>query len=249
MKKISRKSDGTPTVFLSHSWVDKEIVRKFYHHILKIGLHPWIDEAEISPGDSLRASIEDGIGNSDYFVVFFSNTARTSFWVNREVDLAVNEASRRNVPIIPIALDHGAVPDFFRGSLFIDFSALGFSKSWEKLSEVLTADQRKIGDGRIRFRKSVSAKIACEDDCFAYLKNATKRSVRKVLGNSLDRNEIECLWYDLFETRLEDHLPRNPLPNCMIELLTKAEQKLLYDKLIEIVCEDHCETINRYSSK
>ena len=49
------------------------------------GYETWIDEAEINPGDNISKSIETGMAKADYFAIFFSQKARESYWVEREL--------------------------------------------------------------------------------------------------------------------------------------------------------------------
>jgi len=50
-------------VFISHASEDKEAVaRPLARHLQELGLRVWIDECELTLGDSLRRKIDAGLG-------------------------------------------------------------------------------------------------------------------------------------------------------------------------------------------
>jgi len=51
-------------VFISHSAMDKVVVREVAERLRADGLKVWFDEWEIRPGDSIPAKIEEGLEHS-----------------------------------------------------------------------------------------------------------------------------------------------------------------------------------------
>ena len=62
-------------VFISHNRKDKPKARAIAKKLVQYGIHVWIDEAEIKPGDSLIKKIRDGIEYVDYLVALISKNS------------------------------------------------------------------------------------------------------------------------------------------------------------------------------
>jgi TIR domain len=97
------KSLDQPRIFLSHASADKAVVRQFADDLHYAGTRPWLDEAEINAGDSLREVISSALKASDVVLIFLSQAAAVSTWVQHEVALFVGQDESRRV--IPVVLD------------------------------------------------------------------------------------------------------------------------------------------------
>ena len=66
--------------FISHAWEDKEAVAKpLADALIAKGAKVWLDKYEMTVGDSLRQSIDDGLAHSRYGIVILSEpTLRNS---------------------------------------------------------------------------------------------------------------------------------------------------------------------------
>jgi len=114
-----------PSVFLSHSNKDKSFVRKLANDLGNNGVKVWSDEAEINVGDSLIQKISEGIHSMDYLgVVLYPNSVR-SRWVQKEVEIAMNEEIEgRRVKVLPILLEDCDIPSFLKGKFYADFRSI-----------------------------------------------------------------------------------------------------------------------------
>lgn len=111
------------TVFLSHTSDDKPFVRKLAHDLESQGISYWLDEAEIKIGDSLIDKIREGIDTVDYLVVVLSPKSIESSWVNREVDVALNqEIGGKKIKVLPIMYQKCDEPGFLLGKNYGDFT-------------------------------------------------------------------------------------------------------------------------------
>jgi hypothetical protein len=106
----------TPTVFLSHSHVDKRVARRMVRRLTAHNIRVWIDERELQVGATLTASIRDQIHQSDVLLVIVSKDSAVSKWVELEVDFAEDEGK----VIVPIFMDANFKPERFRDMLGID---------------------------------------------------------------------------------------------------------------------------------
>ena len=60
-------------VFISHASEDKaDVARPLAAHLQKLGLRVWLDEFELTLGDSLRRKIDHGLSKSKYGLVILS---------------------------------------------------------------------------------------------------------------------------------------------------------------------------------
>ena len=77
-------SSFTYDVFISHSSVDKSIVRILAKKLKEDRLKVWFGEWEIRPGDMIGLKIERGLEQSRVLILVMSNNAFTSEWVTLE---------------------------------------------------------------------------------------------------------------------------------------------------------------------
>lgn len=113
-----------PSVFLSHSHQDKKFVRKLAHRLKGAGIHVWLDEAEIKVGESLIHKLREGIDAVDFLVVVLSRASIVSAWVQKEVEIAMNqEIKSKTIKVLPIMKEAVQLPGFLEGKLYLDFTS------------------------------------------------------------------------------------------------------------------------------
>lgn len=91
-------------VFICHASEDKAgIARPLYNALTINGISCWIDEAEISWGDSLIEKVNDGMKNSSYTIVILTANFINKKWPQRELRAALNkETSEGKKLVLPI---------------------------------------------------------------------------------------------------------------------------------------------------
>lgn len=85
-------------VFISHASEDKKrVARPLARQLESLGFRVWLDETEITVGDSLRAVIDRGLQNSRFGVVILSPSFFKKSWTQYELDglLAKSDGSRK----------------------------------------------------------------------------------------------------------------------------------------------------------
>lgn len=133
------------SVFVSHSWHDKPIARKLAEELRTHGVYVWLDEAEIKLGDSLIDKIREGIDEVDFVIALISPHSVESSWVQRELDIAMNqEIAGKRVKVLPILVKQCALPGFLLGKLYGNVSnAKGFRQTVTMLFNRLGIDISK----------------------------------------------------------------------------------------------------------
>lgn len=112
-----------PSIFLSHNQADKSFVRRLATDLDNQGIPYWLDEAEIKVGESLIEKIRAGIDKVDFVAVVLSPNSVASPWVQREVDVAMNqEIMDRRVKVLPLMYRACELPSFLLGKRYADFT-------------------------------------------------------------------------------------------------------------------------------
>ncbi len=94
-----------PTVFLSYSHADSEIVLRAYGELNRHGLRVWLDKYEIPIGAYIFEDVKRGLGASDAALLFLSANSAKSSWLPFEGAFLHGRDTER--AIIPIVLGWG----------------------------------------------------------------------------------------------------------------------------------------------
>ena len=98
-------------VFISHNKVDKSAARLLASDIVLRGVDVWFDEWSLKPGDSISGGVEDGLTDSDVFVLIWSEEASKSNWVDAEIRAYFGRKMEDpTLGIVPIMLDDTPLP-------------------------------------------------------------------------------------------------------------------------------------------
>lgn len=123
-KELRHKEHAEERVaFLSHSSIDKPIIRQIAADLSAEGITVWMDEQRIHVGDSIPEKIAQGLAQSDFFLVGLSEHSVDSEWVKRELNNAlVQEISKRRITILPLKLSTCEIPTLIADKKYADFS-------------------------------------------------------------------------------------------------------------------------------
>ncbi|MEP0708910.1 MAG: TIR domain-containing protein [Parvibaculum sp.] len=111
-----------PRAFLSHSAKDKDLVREVAAALGRAAVI--FDSFEFSSGDDLKDAILKGIARSDIFVLFASQAAFTSSWVDFEIDTAMEAKTKQALSrvvtfIVDPQLPLESIPEWMRATLVV----------------------------------------------------------------------------------------------------------------------------------
>ncbi len=143
---------ASTSIFLSHNSGDKLFVRQLARRLTEAGVLVWLDEAELSIGDSLIEKIGAAIEEMEYVAAIISPRSVRSRWVQKELSLAMSKEIRgKKVVVLPMLIEPCDLPDFLQDKLYADFTDP--ARFEEELAKVL----RAVGI-RARARTSVKSR-------------------------------------------------------------------------------------------
>jgi hypothetical protein len=126
-----------PSIFLSHTSIDKPFVEKLARDLRRIGVNVWYDRWVIKVGDSIVWKTEEGIRENEYLGIVLSPEALSSEWVKSELGSAwVKQMQTRKVVVLPIYYRDCSIPYFLADRKYADFRD-DYQFWLEELAEVL----------------------------------------------------------------------------------------------------------------
>jgi DNA-binding LytR/AlgR family response regulator len=139
--------------FISYGHDDRTFARLLYDRLRRRGLHCWLDEHHLLPGDDLHDGIDRGIRLWDKVLLCASKSSLTSWWVDSEINRAfqkeaqiMNERGRKVLALIPLNLDGFLFSDDYQGGKKIEIKsriAANFV-GWEKDDSVFDRELEKV---------------------------------------------------------------------------------------------------------
>jgi hypothetical protein len=87
---------GAHFVLVSYSRAESAFAEKLALDLRAIGLHVWLDQAEIAPGADVVATINRGLAGAQWLVVVLTPNALASTFVRRKVNCT--PGSKRGTP-------------------------------------------------------------------------------------------------------------------------------------------------------
>ena len=107
------------SIFTSYSTKDIGKIKPVLDNLLQIqGVQVFFAEWDLNPGDIITDRIKQNIIASDIFLVFFSESAQQSSYVQQEIGVALGQ----NKIIIPILLDRTKPSGMLSNIHYLDFS-------------------------------------------------------------------------------------------------------------------------------
>jgi hypothetical protein len=118
-KKETRMADsGILKIFISYSTKDLDKIKPMLNQLSAIKeIKIFFADETISPGDFVNQTIINNIRNSDVFILFYSESAVKSNYVQQEIGVAKSN----NKIIIPILLDSNKPTGMLEGINYLNF--------------------------------------------------------------------------------------------------------------------------------
>lgn len=125
-----------PNVFISYRSSDGTEAEKLATEIRAAGHRVWLDQWEITLGDSIIQKMNEGLEGAAYVVVCYSASGVSSPWMGREwMSTLARQLSGHGVKLLPVMLTGGAPP-----AILADYRYANLGAGWNKgVSELLRA--------------------------------------------------------------------------------------------------------------
>jgi hypothetical protein len=152
-------------LFISHASEDKDsFVRPLATELSRLGLRVWYDEFSLHIGDSLSASIDRGLSESEAGLVVISNAFMAKRWPKRELAGLVAGHMGRDQLILPIWLNVSAeeVLSFsptLADTIAIDASSLGLTELALRILERVKPELHMAIQRRQAFDQAVASAV------------------------------------------------------------------------------------------
>lgn len=226
-----RANDARRKVFISHSSEDKLFVRRLVDELTKRDLPVWFDERAMGVGDSIVTGISTGLSEADYLLVVLSRNSVGSSWVQNELNAALmEEASSKDIVVLPAVIDDCEIPILLRDRIYADFR-----KSFDNgLNGLLRVFCHELESARCSEPADVQGLTA--SDCHTFLAKLTLADLRRRMTQRLDRTEVATIWFDVLETKMENDMASRFLVECVIELLDRARKRNRLSNVIQGLC-------------
>jgi hypothetical protein len=137
--------DGMPTIFISYSSLDSEVVGKilpkFAHQMnLCFPVNIWFDKWSLKIGEVVHQEIERSVAGSELIIVFLSASSLKSPWVEKEWRTKhEREISSSKIQVIPIIIDStmpSELPEFLRSKQSLQIPKLKGKDFKSKISRL-----------------------------------------------------------------------------------------------------------------
>lgn len=113
------QNSGNFTIFASYSSKDIGTIKPILERISYIdGIKTFFAEQDLQPGEMINRSITQNILNSDIFLLFYSESAKQSTYVQQEIGVALGH----NKIIIPLLLDETKPTGMLANIQYLDLS-------------------------------------------------------------------------------------------------------------------------------
>lgn len=113
-----RKALGA--VFISHASADKPFVRRLDSRLRREGFETWLDEKDMTIGDSISREVSAAIRRSRAVIVVVSTASLMSNWVRNELSQAAHRMVEGQCRLVPVLIDEVDVPVELTGLLYAD---------------------------------------------------------------------------------------------------------------------------------
>jgi hypothetical protein len=189
-------------IFLSHSSKDKDFVRRLHNELKGFRHDVWIDENEISVGDSIFTEIEKGLNKSDYVIIVLSRNFNLSKWARAELEATFHlETKYDKKLILPCLIEDTEIPLLIATRKYADFREDFTSGLFEIIKTITPKEKEEEMDVYIKNSLVVLDILDTEGKKVKYIKTATHVSL-------IDNNThyIDCISADGEIEEITDHI-------------------------------------------
>jgi TIR domain len=195
---------------------------------------------QIRPGDSISKAIQDGLSGSDYYVLLISENSISSNWVQREIATAFDLANKKKLSVIPVLLKGAEVPVEFKGLLYIDFRS-SVAAGIQNLREFFLKQAAPIDNIEPRhiLLKSQDERVRQRLTCNGLLRQLSLGDLRYLVSERLSLEDVEVVWFDVFNRRMSDEVQVRNLAMSSVELIDRSRRMDVLVDLMDTLCRNY----------
>ncbi len=142
---MSQEQKRKLRVFLNYASEDREAVMKLYQRLVASGVEPWLDIAELLPGQKWQLKIDEAIASSDAVIVCISKRSITKEgYVQKEIKDALGKLEEKPddaIYLIPAKIEECEVPGRLSELQWVN---LFDENSFEKLIQALCLRAERV---------------------------------------------------------------------------------------------------------
>lgn len=177
-------------VFLCHASQDKPAVWKLHRYLKQHGISPWLDQADLLPGQDWEVEIPKAIFTSDVILVCLSkNSVNKEGYVQKEIAFALDKAMEKPegvIFIIPVKLEECDVPKRLSRYQWVDYYKsdgrkrllMGLSLRAQSLGEEITSIV--MDDSKQRTPRSQTSKSEKKEEQKSATPDQPRSSVKQL---------------------------------------------------------------------
>lgn len=134
-------------IFISYSRKDAECAYKIQRRLEGLGIRVWIDKTGIRAGDQFPTQILDAIRDAAAFILLWTENAKESHYVGKEIKAALDQNMSRSMPILPVWLgkEQVALPDHIRSMNAIHLVKCNSAEISNLIDKIPTELRQKLG--------------------------------------------------------------------------------------------------------
>lgn len=112
------------SVFISHRGVDQDAAERLAMELRKRGHVVWLDTWKINVGDPIVERVNEGLSDSSYLVLCYSDAGSMSPWMSREwMSTLARQLNGAQVRLLPVRLTGDAPPAILADLKYADLVA------------------------------------------------------------------------------------------------------------------------------
>lgn len=200
--KSKTKTSDERRLFLCHAHKDKQFVKRLARDLTSLGVHVWLDEWELTAGDSLHSCIGAALEQSAFLGVVLSPDSVESKWCQSELQQGLaRELRSGSKSVLPLLCRKVRIPPFLEDRLYADFRK-NYHQALTKLAALVhEADTRAVADAldatpphSCEDVRSILESVGCET--ISYLSAEEFEQLRKLLkkaGIHFTGDELDIL--------------------------------------------------------
>lgn len=120
-------------VFVSHRSADTAQATRLAEELRARGHQVWLDAWEVKVGDSIIQRMDEGLAETAYLVLCYSDAGLSAPWMNREwMSALARQLDGRAIAILPVRLTGGEPP-----AILFDYKYADLVTDWSKGIEEL----------------------------------------------------------------------------------------------------------------